>query len=246
MTDSFQTYKVSASEQLSSSKQNNMIQAFEDAINSLDNSNLSGVAALAVSKLAAGSNGDVLTTAAGVPVWGTPASGATYQTTLPGSPVNGQLTYLVDSTTAPTYCWALRYNSAKSSNKWDFIGGAPYTNEVATSQTTNSGSYVDLATVGPSFTSPVAGDYLVTFAGHTSNQTSNNVRYATLNVGGATTDNNALGLGPTALQVSGQFTTKLTALPASTLVKVQYRVGNGDTSTWLNRRLSVLPIAVGG
>ena len=74
MADSFQSYKVSSNEQSSATKFNNLVQALEDAINSLDNSNIDAAAAIAVSKLAAGSNGDVLTTTAGVPTWAPAAS----------------------------------------------------------------------------------------------------------------------------------------------------------------------------
>lgn len=76
MADSFQSYKVTSNEQSSATKFNNLVQALEDAINSLDNSNIASAAAIAVSKLAAGSNGDILTTTAGVPTWA-PAASAT-------------------------------------------------------------------------------------------------------------------------------------------------------------------------
>lgn len=76
MADSFQSYKVTSNEQSSATKFNNLVQALEDAINSLDNSNVAAAAAIAVSKLAAGSNGDILTTSAGVPTWA-PAASAT-------------------------------------------------------------------------------------------------------------------------------------------------------------------------
>ena len=69
MADNFQASKVVANEQLSSTKFDNFVQAVEDAINAIDDSNVSAAAAILVSKLAAGSNGDVLKTVAGVPAW---------------------------------------------------------------------------------------------------------------------------------------------------------------------------------
>lgn len=159
MADSFQSYKVSTNEQSSATKFNNLVQALEDAINSLDDSNVAAAAAIAVSKLAAGSNGDVLTTSAGIPVWSPSTSSPTYQTTLPGTPSNGQETILVDSTTSPTYTWRLRYNATLA--KWEYLGGRAAFSEVTTASSTNSGSYAALGTPGPSITLPAAGDYRV-------------------------------------------------------------------------------------
>lgn len=59
----------------------------------------------------------------GVPV-GT--ASVPYGTTLPASPVDGQEAILVNSTTAPTYQWRLRYNaSSTSAYKWECLGGIP-------------------------------------------------------------------------------------------------------------------------
>ena len=52
MTDNFQSSKVVSQEQSSSTKFDNFVQAVEDAINSLDNTNVSASAAIAQSKLA--------------------------------------------------------------------------------------------------------------------------------------------------------------------------------------------------
>lgn len=75
MADNLQAYKIAPSEALSSTKQSNMVQAIEDALNSIDNSNISAGAGIAVSKLAAGSDGQVLTVASGVPTWSAAAGG---------------------------------------------------------------------------------------------------------------------------------------------------------------------------
>jgi hypothetical protein len=83
----------------------------------------------------------------------------TYGTTLPASPADGQEAILVDSLTAPTYQWRFRYNAARATNKWEFIGGAPASAYVATAEATSSTSYVALATPGPSITVPRAGIY---------------------------------------------------------------------------------------
>jgi hypothetical protein len=88
----------------------------------------------------------------------------TYGTTLPGSPLDGQEFTLVDSTTAATYQWKFRYNAGSSSSlKWECVGGVPFQNRVDTQENTASGTYVALTTVGPTFTAPRSGDYLVDF-----------------------------------------------------------------------------------
>ncbi len=87
------------------------------------------------------------------------ASGSSsYVTALPGSPVDGQECILVDSTSAPTWSWHMRFNS--TTGKWHFLGGTPGYSEVTADETSGTvGSYVALTTAGPSFAIPVAGDY---------------------------------------------------------------------------------------
>ena len=77
------------------------------------------------------------------------AGAPTYQTTLPGSPVDGQQTIFVDSTSAPTYAWYLRYNSTLA--KWQYIGGLPKVARVNTYESTTSTTYANLTTDGPTF-----------------------------------------------------------------------------------------------
>lgn len=57
--------------------------------------------------------------------WTQQTSPAPYATTLPASPVDGQEVILVDSTSAPTYWWRMRYNLAVSGDKWEYVGGVP-------------------------------------------------------------------------------------------------------------------------
>lgn len=93
---------------------------------------------------------------------GTFASAGTpgYGTTLPGSPTDGQEHILVDSLTAPSYQWRFRYNAGSTSAyKWEFIGGAPGDNTVLTGEYVASVTFVAMATPGPLFALPRAGDY---------------------------------------------------------------------------------------
>jgi hypothetical protein len=117
-------------------------------------------------RLAVGANGLVLTAdsveATGMK-WAAAATSVGYGTALPGSPVDGDEYILVDSTTAPTYSWRFRYVSAKASNKWIFIGGAPIRSGPSTQsgQLTTSFASVGTATISI----PVSGLYVVTVGG---------------------------------------------------------------------------------
>jgi hypothetical protein len=79
---------------------------------------------------------------------------------LPSSPYDGQeIYYSADPTNG--VIWHLRYRSASAPPyKWELVGGPPLTAEVATFESTSSAFPVDLATVGPSITIPLAGDYV--------------------------------------------------------------------------------------
>jgi hypothetical protein len=59
--------------------------------------------------------------------WTPSLSSATYGTTLPASPGDGQEAILVDSVTSPSYQWRFRYNAGNTTAyKWEYIGGEPY------------------------------------------------------------------------------------------------------------------------
>ena len=103
------------------------------------------------------------TTVAPDPVpWGLASTQASYGTTLPASPVDGQEAILVDSLTNPSYQWRFRYNAGSSSPyKWEFIGGPPASTYVSANEVYSGSGWANLATVGPNFTIPRAGDYRV-------------------------------------------------------------------------------------
>jgi hypothetical protein len=85
-----------------------------------------------------------------------------YATTLPASPVDGQIATLVDSLTAPTYIWRFRYVAGiADAYKWVFIGGGPLLASGAAVDSSASTSYVFVS--GPTLTFPRAGIYDVEF-----------------------------------------------------------------------------------
>lgn len=121
---------------------------------------------------------------------------------------------------------------------------------VATSQTTASTSYVDLGTVGPAVTVTIGanGLALATVYALTSNDTINSANIMSFAVSGATTvaaaDNFAFIMrAHTAAQSSAASATFLvTGLTAgSNTFTAKYDV-NAGTGTWLNRRISVIPL----
>lgn len=111
-------------------------------------------------------NGQFVKGQSGAAVWSTIAQAdlpiIPYGTTLPASPYNGQEAILVDNITNPSYQWRFRFNvNSTSAYKWEFIGGTAGKGYVDANEAINTavGSYGDLATVGPSFTLPRAGEY---------------------------------------------------------------------------------------
>lgn len=181
------------------------------------------------------------------PVW----SGPQRVTSLPSSPIDGQeIIYVADATKG--VLWHLKYNlGSASAYKWEFIGGSSLDAFVQTSEATTSTSYVDLATVGPSVTLALAGDYALeygfgAFAG--ANQTldmDGSPRIAAT----AASDLDlafisAVGTGSSA---SGSISTRRvkTAIAASSLVKLQYKLSSAGTGTFHRRWLKATPIRVG-
>jgi hypothetical protein len=146
--------------------------------------------------------------------------------------------------------WHLRYRAAAAgSYKWEFVGGGNLIASVATSETTTSTSYADLATVGPVITLPLAGDYKIVTTASAANSvaTNNNAISFSVSGGAANTavDADSLRL-PTVLAgvlQAGSVVVSKAGLTA-TAVTMRYRV-NAGTGTIANRVLTAVPIRVG-
>lgn len=179
---------------------------------------------------------------------------STLVTSLPSSPVDGQIIdYVADSTNGVV--WRFRYRAASASAyKWEFIGGAANYSYVGpndyngTRQTYNSTSFGDLSTVGPSFVTPFAGDWDCTYnCISEANATATQIRiWATGDT--ASTWN----LGDSQFYSSGQLnnthanTVRRTAIASGSTIKLQYAVSNaGVTAYFWNRRLYVTPVRIG-
>jgi hypothetical protein len=174
------------------------------------------------------------------------AGAPTYQTTLPGSPVDGQQTIFVDSTSAPTYAWYLRYNSTLA--KWQYIGGLPKVARVNTYESTTSTTYADLTTDGPTFTIPLSGDYDIYFGAAMENNTNGAATIAGLMVNGSQLQYIRADSLNAFAEGGGAWTYCLSAATASWVAKLQYKVADGGsgsgTGSYYDRHIIVSPRTV--
>lgn len=118
------------------------------------------------------------------------------------------------------------------------------TDIVATSQTTTSTSYTDLATVGPTITA-TTGPYAIVFL-YNSNVNSTTVSsLMSFEVSGASSisaaDNTSIGIAGTAGSREGAAFLLTTLTPGSNTFRCKYRVGSG-TGTFADRRITVFPL----
>jgi hypothetical protein len=201
-----------------------------------------------------GANGQVLTAdsaqASGVK-WAAAAGGAPLVTALPGSPTDGQEVILVDSLTAPTYQWHLKYVAAKASNRWIFVGGAPALVIVAANEGTTNAAYSALATAGPSFVIGVAGDYEIAVGSkvqRTLGSQGTSEGYQGYDVGVTGAVDAAAGVGATGVNNASSVmqVSILRGVAANTALVAKYRSTNTNTSSFRDRWMRVTPIALGG
>lgn len=166
------------------------------------------------------------------------------------SPYNGQEVTLVDSLTTPTYNWTFRYNaSSVSTFKWEFIGGPPIIALVATSNSTNSSTYTDLANVGPGVTIPRTGVYTIVFgftATNPGNSGGGNAQAACFSFD--PTVNNVFGVGALAdvTNISGAtYSVSVSNVPitlnAGYEVRLRFAVSNALAVLFQNRWMHVIP-----
>jgi hypothetical protein len=173
-----------------------------------------------------------------------------YGSTLPLSPsASDEYYYVADSTNGVV--WHLRYKD--STNKWEFIGGAPLAavQNTGTSSTVTSTSYVyDVTTVdGPSITVPLTGIYRIEFGMDASNTNASKV--TSMGLFTSSTANTGLITGAeltisnpdnNVFYTSAKFVHYF-SLTAGTIY-AQYKT-TGNTSTIANRWISITPARVG-
>lgn len=144
--------------------------------------------------------------------------------------------------------WHLVYRPDGSATyPWVKVGGAPLYAAVDAAEGSASGSYVDLATVGPSITVPLAGDYRVLFDAEAAGTVATGLYYTSPKFGAAATlDADSVRRQPAGVNFLGAGAPRLlarTVTAAGTVVKLQHRV-NAGTGTWQARWLEVDPVRV--
>ena len=171
---------------------------------------------------------------------------------LPTSPIEGQRVYFQNAAMATEgIIWHLRYRAgAPGSYKWEFVGGAHLAASVATDEATATGTvtFIDLATVGPQVTVPLAGDYayeatLVTYQAGGTTTTGT----AGISVSGAQPviphymQGVSVGGGVAAMAA----TNRLLNVAALAVIKIQYQRAVANTINYRYRSLRVQPVRVG-
>jgi len=173
-------------------------------------------------------------------------------TVLPASPVDGQEFILTDSLTAPTFTWHLRYMAAKASNKWVFVGGSPLSKWVGTSESTTTAGlvFVNLATVGPDITIPLAGTYEINLSATLMRSAADPLIQAAVGIGDYAAGSHLLQavMGAYGAGVYQQATAWgiVSGLAAGATLRMRYMQGNAGTLTVSNRQVGITPVAVGG
>lgn len=138
--------------------------------------------------------------------------------------------------------WAFQYNlQSTNASKWEFFGGPPIEVSVATDEsTTTVGSWLDLTTVGPTYTTTRSGDYILGFTVdmyHTATPASSGIG---INGGNGAAYSPLIGGAAT----TGWGQVRMTGVAASTALKLQYYNGTAGTFHARGRRLYVTPIRI--
>jgi len=186
------------------------------------------------------------TTAAPVP-WPPAPGAASYGTTLPASPVDGQEAILVDNVTNPSYQWRFRWNAGSSSAyKWEFVGGAAWTTTPAGSGTTSSTSWIDVAG-GPTFVIPRAGVYSIQFGAYGEANATGGAYGINFSASDGTIRSANAQVTPVNAQFQGANVSLIWApatLAAAASVRVQVSLGTATSTNYRYAWLIVTPIRV--
>ena len=172
-----------------------------------------------------------------------------FVSSLPASPVDGQEVYFQNAAMATAgVVWHLRYRAGGGTYKWEFVGGPALRTLINTYQSTATGSYTDLSTVGPDVTAPLAGEYDVTILFEGSNGSGGNYAVASFQVvGGAAAqdDNRALAYSDAATTISTSTRTTRFTVAAGDVLRMKYLSTPAGTAYFARRAISIVPIRVG-
>lgn len=178
-----------------------------------------------------------------------PPQGAVSQlvSALPSSPYDGQECYYLADASAGIV-WHLRYRAASSSiYKWEVFGGSSLAGYIAAQEPTSSGVYVDLATVGPSVTAPLAGDYDIAHGAAMVHNTASAFMGMSYSVGATAALDTDWAVCHEMLANMAQETNtrrRKTVVVAGSAIVTKYRT-SGGIAQFSDRWLWVTPIRVG-
>jgi len=168
-------------------------------------------------------------------------------TSLPTNPVDGQEIYfLADATNS--IIWHFRYRAGSASAyKWEFMGGSRLQHSVFTREASSSTSAVDLATVGPTITVPLAGDYDADIAFHAYGSALGGYVSGGIKIGAAAASGQLLAIAPGSANndiIGSTYALPVNVPTAGTVVKMMYWV-SGGTGNWERRWMTMQPRRVG-
>lgn len=149
--------------------------------------------------------------------------------------------YSWDDVIASGNYWELMYVGGAA--VWLMLGGADLIDQIATSQTTTSATYVDLTTAGPQITVPRAGTYDITYSATISSNTAGVVTIMSPKIGAAATADADGAENRSAQPVTVSRTIRKT-LAAGDLIKLQYKSNGTAILTALNRTLRIRPVTI--
>lgn len=170
-------------------------------------------------------------------------------TVLPTAPTDGQF-FIYNANITDGVKWMFQYRSASASTyKWEFIGGPPLVGEVDALESTTSISLVDLTTVGPSVTVPLAGDYFVSYGANLDNNSASGYSMMSFAVGATAASfddivENEAGAASKLYSLSRQR--KKTVATASSALVCKYAVAVATTGRFRWRFINATPIRVTG
>ncbi|HVE80923.1 MAG TPA: hypothetical protein VNA68_02170, partial [Candidatus Dormibacteraeota bacterium] len=173
-------------------------------------------------------------------------------TTLPSSPSDGdEVTYQADATNG--IYWHLRYRAGSASAyKWEFLGGSELYSSVATAESTQSATFVALATAGPSIALPLPGDYEIGLGATISQDSANSPAVMSFDIGAtAASDGDSIWEfysvrtdGTPGPIRNANVLLRKTGLSAVTLTAKYHSTSNAN-STFSQRTMRARPIRVG-
>ena len=147
--------------------------------------------------------------------------------------------------------WSFRYRQgAPLPYAWEFTGGSTVRDVIAANESTSSGTYTNLATVGPTVTLPFSGDYRVRFSCQPNGFGSASTAAVMGIFDGATgpIDIALTGLtGSASANITlGQAITVTGANAGDILTAKYYITGGAGPVSFANRWMEALPVRVSG